>query len=627
MSSKTTQNQEKISKTKKIAFLFLFLSLLLIVLIFSVYNSATKERRLPSLETTKSELAVRGNIISNDNFKISSSKKVFKATIDTRFLDLDKKELFIELFSIYSNIPAKKIAKKINDSLKKKKGPLVLYYSFDSKTAKNLKELNQKLRKIDVFKALNIGGNRILTALDVVESGEKRIYSYDNLLSPTIGYITKYESENEKTRVNGIKGLEKSYNNVLNEFNNGILKGDRDVLSYISFNKDSTIKNKTDGTSLVLNIPLKLQKNIETQLDIFKEKFTADEIIVSVMDSKTGKILALATSNRFNPENIQQKDIPNLNVKAIEYQFEPGSIVKPIAISLVMDKQRVKKNELFFAHNEGKPNKKGEYPRGRYKLGRFSIKDDHQFEKHYLTLKDIVIFSSNIGTLQLAQRLSGKEFSEGFKNFGFTQKTGIDLSPEAVGYIPEVYKLSAGEKKNEDNVFKATVSYGQGMTSTFMQMLKAYSVFNNEGKSVTPQIVSKLVTSNNKVTNAIQPELQQVISKQSANEMKKLLIQTVEEGTGTSAKIDGLEIGGKTGTAQIARGGKYQREYISSFFGFANDKNNKYTIGVTVINPNSKGKYWYYYYASQSAAPVFKEVVDNLVKLNYLTLESPNSNL
>lgn len=619
MSSKNTQNQENIDKTKRIFFLFCFLLLLLVLLIFSVYNSATKKRRLPSLETTKKELAVRGDIISNDNFKISSSKKVYKAIIDTRFLDLNKKDLFIQLFSIYSDIPAKKIEKKIDESLKEGMGSLVLSYNIDSKTAKNLKELNYKLRKLDVFKAITINGNKFLTALDIVVSGEKRIYSYDNSLSPAIGYISKYESENEKTRVNGIKGLEKSYNDALNNFNDGVLKGERDVLSYISFNKNSIIKNKNDGLSAILNIPLKLQKNIEMQLDFYKEKFGADEIIVSVMNSTNGNILTLATSNRFNPEKIRQEDIPFLNVNAVEYLFEPGSVIKPIAIALVLDKNRVKPNELFFAHNEGKLNAKGEYPKGRYKLGRFNIKDDHRFTKHYLTLDDIVIFSSNIGTLQLAQRLSGREFSDGFKAFGFTQKTGIDLSPEAYGYIPEVYKLSAGENKKEDNVFKATVSYGQGMTSTFMQVLKAYSVFNNEGYITTPKIVSHLQTNNNSILTLKKEENQRIISKQSALKIKNLLIKTVEEGTGEGAKIDGLEIGGKTGTAQVAKSGKYQREYISSFFGFANDKTNKYTIGVTVINPTSTGKNWYYYYASQSAVPVFNEVVENLIKLNYLT--------
>lgn len=621
MSSKIIKNQENNDKTRRIIYLFCFILLLLVILIISVYNSATKKRRLPSLETTKKELAVRGDVISNDNFKISSSKKVYKAIIDTRFLDEDKKELFIQLFSIYSDIPASKIEKKIEESLKSEPGILVLSYNIDSKTAKNLKELNYKLRKLDVFKALTINGNKLLTALDVVVSGEKRIYSYGNLLSPVIGYISKYESENEKTRVNGIKGLEKNYNDALNHFEDGILKGERDVLSYISFNKNSIIKNKEDGLSLVLNIPLKLQKNIETQLDLYKEKFSADEIIVSVMDSVTGKILTLATSNRFNPEQIGPDDIPNLNVNAVEYMYEPGSVMKPIAISLVMDKNRIKPNEQFFAYNKGTPNGKGEYPKGNYKLGRFTIKDDHEFSKNYLSLDDIVVYSSNIGTLQLAQRLSGKEFSDGFKAFGFTQSTGIDLSPEATGYIPEVYKLSAGESRNEDNVYKATVSYGQGMTATFMQLLKAYSVFNNDGYVSTPKIVSHVITNDEKVIQLKREPAKQVISKNSADHMKKLLIKTVDEGTGGGAKIDGLEIGGKTGTAQVAKSGKYQKEYISSFFGFANDKKNKYTIGVTVINPNSTGVHWYYYYAAQSAVPMFNEVVKNLIKLNYLTPE------
>ena len=144
-----------------------------------------------------------------------------------------------------------------------------------------------------------------------------------------------------------------------------------------------------------------------------------------------------------------QKDIPSLNVNAIEYQFEPGSVIKPIIISLVMDKNRIKKNELLFAYNtKGKPNSKGEFPRGRYKIGRFTIKDDHEFKKHYLTIDDIVIYSSNIGTLQLAQRLSGAEFYEGIKRFGFTRKTGIDLPYEKTGVIPKIWQFSANDSYN-----------------------------------------------------------------------------------------------------------------------------------------------------------------------------------
>ncbi len=613
----TSNNIENINKTKKIVILFLLILLFLIILIFSIANTMTNDRRLPSLQSTKKELAVRGDIVSSDNFKIASSKKLYKASIDTRYLDLNKKELFIKLFSIYSDIPYGKLKTKIDDSLKDP-GNLVLSYNIDSRTAKNLKELGFKLRRLGVFKQLKVDGGKILRGLNISESGEKRIYSYETTLTPVVGYITKYESNIGKTKVRGIKGLEKKYDDILNKTEDGILQGNRDVLSYISFDKNSIIKKREDGAKLILNIPLKLQKNIEMILDKHKEKLTADEIIISVMNSKTGEIISLASSNRFNPENIKQEDIPSLNVNAVEYQFEPGSVIKPISLALVLDKDRVKTNELFYAFNKGTPNSRGEYPRGRYKIDRFYIKDDHRFKKNYLTLDDIMIFSSNIGLLQLAQRLKGAEIFEGYKRFGFTRKTGIDLPYEKVGQIPPVFRLAAGESKNQDNVFKATVSYGQGMTSTFMQVLKAYSVFNNEGFSVTPRIVSYLEMDSGKYKLETPPK-EKVISKKAANEIKRMLIKTVTDGTGKSAQIEGLEIGGKTGTAQIARRGSYLKKYISSFFGFVNDDINSYTIGVTVINPNSTGQYWYYYYASQSAVPIFKEVVKNLVSLNYIT--------
>jgi cell division protein FtsI (penicillin-binding protein 3) len=220
------------------------------------------------------------------------------------------------------------------------------------------------------------------------------------------------------------------------------------------------------------------------------------------------------------------------------------------------------------------------------------------------------MYSINIGTLLLAQRLTGEEFYNGFKKFGLSQKTGIDLGYEQKGLIHKIWQYKAGEKLAKDNIYKATDSYGQGITTTFMQVLKAYAVFNNDGKSVIPQIVD---VENKKIQS-------QVISRRTANIMKRILIKTVREGTGRKAQIDGFEIGGKTGTANMVKNKKYQRKYMSSFFGFVNDKHgHKYTIGVSVNNPVNVGEKWYYYYAANSAVPVFKKLVSTLVKLNYLT--------
>lgn len=596
--------KQQLPVMKKILILIVLIFIAFLILILSVSNTIHKNRDLPSLMTSKKDLAVRGNIYSGDGFKIATSRKIFSASIDTRSLNKEKKDLFVTLFSIYSGIDEKTIRAKI----KSKRGYVILSRTIDQKTAKELQSLAFKLRKLDIFKAIELNGNRYLHGLSIYETGEERVYTYEDAMTPVLGFIRELNSKAGKQRVNGINGIEREFNDELNNFQDGILEGERDILSYIIFNKDSKIIKRRDGEDIHISIPLKLQKNIELMLDRYKEKLEAKEVYVSVMDSETGKILALASSNRYNPSAIKKDEIGNLSISAIEYNFEPGSVIKPIAISLALDKNLVKKNEIFSAYNKGKRNKKGEYPRGKYKIGRFTIKDDHRFEKNWITLEDIIIHSSNIGTLMIANRLSGEDFYNGYKDFGLSLKTGIDLPYEKVGVIHKLYQYKAGEKDGKDNIYKATDSYGQGITTTFMQVLKAYSVFNNGGKIVTPYIV-------NKNTNY---EEKQIISKDTANYMHKMLIETVEKGTGQKAQIDGLEIGGKTGTAQVVEDGQYQRKYISSFFGFANDKNSKYTIGVTVNDPVNRGKNWYYYYASHSAVPVFKEIIKILVKLDYL---------
>ena len=223
-----SKNIEKIDKTKKIVILFSLIFFCLTILMISVFRTIAEKRHLPSLTGSKSELAVRGDVISADNFKIASSKKLYKASIDTRHLDPSKKELFLNLFSIYSNIDYKELKEKLIEG-EKKPGNLILSYSINSRSAKNLKELSFKLIQLDVFKSRYVGGNKILRGLTISESGEKRTFSYEDTLTPVVGYISKFETKDGTTKVNGIKGLEKNYNKVLNQTKDGILEGDRDV--------------------------------------------------------------------------------------------------------------------------------------------------------------------------------------------------------------------------------------------------------------------------------------------------------------------------------------------------------------------------------------------------------------
>jgi cell division protein FtsI (penicillin-binding protein 3) len=242
---------------------------------------------------------------------------------------------------------------------------------------------------------------------------------------------------------------------------------------------------------------------------------------------------------------------------------------------------------------------------GRYKVGKKIIKDEHKYP--YLSAEDIIVHSSNIGISILAQRLDGFEFYSGLKDFGFSQKSGIDLSNEHKGSIPSIRKLNS-------IIYKTTASYGYGLNVNFIQLLKAYNVFNNNGKLVEPKIASYF---SNKYGNSYRVERKKpksILPPQIAKRVQKILVKTVNEGTGKKAKIDGFIIGGKTGTAHIVKHGSYGNFYNSSFFGFANGKNNRFTIGVTVIEPKKK----YTYFASLTAVPVFREIVENLIEEQYL---------
>jgi cell division protein FtsI (penicillin-binding protein 3) len=575
------------SQNAKITVFFFLIIILVFIFLGNVFVTATSDRATPSITKSVTKKAKRGEIISEDGFVIASTQKLYKAIINTKNLDKDKKNLFVTLFSIYSGISTKAIEKKISTI----KGRVTLSYAIDAKRAKHLRSLAHKLLKLKVFKRyFTDNGHVVFQGLDILESGETRTFAYNDLLTPSIGYIHKYE-EDDYTKVKGIKGLEKSYEELLENRTDGLKHGERDVNNYVILNKKSTLNPVQNGPSLVLNIPISLQRRAEFLSSKAKEAYGAQEVICSVMDSETGKILILASSNRFDPKAIKKRDYPSLNANFIEYSFEPGSVIKPLVFAKLLEHQRVKPFDIINTHN------------GRYKIGKKVITDDHEFP--FLSAENVIVHSSNIGMAQMVQKLGAIELHQGLLDFGMTQVSGLDLPYEKIGSIPSITKLN-------NTLYKATISYGYGMTANFMQLLKAYNTFNNNGIAIEPSIVSS-IQRNGKKEQVNLPKQDQAISSLIANRMKKILLKVVKDGTGAKAAYAGLEIGGKTGTAHIAEKGKYVRKYNSSFFGFANDKKKKYTIGVTVIQPNK-----HYYFAASSAVPVFRDLVDLLVEFNYL---------
>ena len=598
--NKAIQNRAIHQRKNKLYLLFLLLVLAMFIFLFSVTKTILSDRRIPSHNSTIHDRSFRGAIISADGYTLSSSEKTYQAVIRGASIVPEKKALFVKLFSIYSGIPEKKILKKFkNRKGKEIQGNIILSKSINARSAMQLKSLAYKLRKLDVFQSIKLrNGVEVLYGLDIIENGESRRFPLKDVLSPILGYVGD-KSDGRYTRPSGKKGLERSYEKHITSKKNGYFKGKRDVVGTVIHDKNSIKIQRVDGLDLHLNIPLALQRRVELMIDQMKESIDADEIIVGIMESQTGKVLSMASTERYDPSHIRQKDIPALVPKFTEYPYEAGSVLKPLTIALALDKKRITPDTWF----------KTGYKKFDITGGQ-RVSDDDYFES--LPVTDIIVHSSNIGTSQISWLLTGKEFREGLLKFGIAQKTGIDLSRDLPGSLKPLRLL-------DHKMHRANSSFGYGMMVTFTQMLKAYSAFNNDGLAVTPRLVDYLQDAKGK-RYTLPPKIgnMQAISKKAANQVHDILLEVVKRGTGVKAQYPGLEVGGKTGTAHIAKKGRYVREYHSSFYGFANDKEgHKYTIGALVI----RAKKPYKYFASQSAVPTFRRMLDILVELDYLKPE------
>ena len=577
-------------------FMFIIIFFLFLIFLVTMIKTMGSNRHTENKFIVIENKSIRGKIISADNFIVSFSQKQFRAEVNNRSINPRKKDLFIKLFSIYSGIDEEKVLSKFfNKAGKEIRGRIVLCSNVDVRLASDLKSLSRKMSKLDIFRPLNPKKPHLIYGLDILPTSETRYFPHKNLLTPVIGYM-RTEVLNQYKIPIGIKGLEKAYSDYLEPSQNGFVKGKRDILGTVLRNGESKEVDRVDGMNIHLNIEMDFQRSVEKVLDEMKEQIAAEEIMVAVMESKTGKLLALASSERFDPKHIMKKDVKSLNPNFSEYLYEPGSVMKPLTLAIAIDKNKIDLN---------KPIPLG----GKFKVNKtYTISDDDYFKS--LTPKGIIMYSSNIGIAKIAWKLSGQELHDGWKQFGLSKASGIDLSKELVGRIKAPYLLNYP-------VHAANTAYGYGMFANFMQMVKAYSAFNNHGIAVTPKLVDYLSDSQYRKYDLVEeiPSLE-ACSSSTAQKINKILISTVNRGTGTSAQYDGLIVGGKTGTAHIAYKGHYVEKYHSSFYGFVNDKfGHKYTIGAFVIKPKKV------YFASQTAAPTFQKVVDKMVKHKYLVVD------
>ncbi len=262
--------------------------------------------------------------------------------------------------------------------------------------------------------------------------------------------------------------------------------------------------------------------------------------------------------------------------------------MKSILLAMLFEEKLVRENEIINTEN------------GRYVLYRKAIiKDTHPASK--LTVREILTHSSNIGAVKLSYRIGKNKFYKYLRDFGFGNPTGIDVPGEVTGKLIPPTKFQ--------KTTKAYISHGYGISVTPIQMTMAYAALVNGGKLFQPEIVKEIKDNSGSVIKTFRPkQIRNIISKTTSDELKKLLVDVVENGTGEKAQLSDILVGGKTGTAQKLIDGKYSSFYYNaSFIGFFPAEEPKYEIFILVDSPE-KGRY-----GGQVAAPIFRNIAKRIV--------------
>jgi len=351
-----------------------------------------------------------------------------------------------------------------------------------------------------------------------------------------------------------------------------------------------------DGYDVVLTIDEVIQYIAEQQLDKAFNTYHAKGASIIVMDPHTGQILALANRPTFDLNDYANSLKDSRRNRAICDLFEPGSVFKIVTASAAIEEKKVSEEDKFFCEN------------GSYKVATHTL---HDHRPHgWLTFREVIGQSSNIGTSKVAQVLGKDILYKYIKLFGFGEKTGIDLPGEITGV--------AHQPRFWSKISIATIPMGQEIGVTAIQLASAISVIANGGQLMKPYIIKEIRDKYGEQIKTFSPVMiRKVLSLDTARRMNKILQGVIEEGTGKLAKIDGVLAAGKTGTAQkLEPNGTYSHnKFTASFIGFAPADDPLIVIAVILDEPRP------YYFGGVVAAPVFKNVASDVLK--YLKARQP----
>ncbi len=413
------------------------------------------------------------------------------------------------------------------------------------------------------------------------EENYQRYYPEASLAAHVLGFVGK-TTQGEDT---GYFGLEGYYNQDLTGLP-GLIKTEKDLLGrYILLGSQEKIESE-NGRDLILTIDKSVQEIIKKQLLDGLERYKAKEGCVIVADPKNLEIFGLVCLPDFDLTKYYDFSENYFANNAIATLYEPGSIFKPLIMAAAINEKKVKPDDFY--------NENGPIETGGYEIRTW----DNKYENGKITMTRILEKSSNVGMVYVGQKLGNKNILKYLRNYSLGSYTGIDLQGESSGLLKP--------PKEWYPIDYATVTFGQGIAITPMQMIRAFSSLINGGELLQPHVVKKIVYGD-KEKEIGKKVIRRVIDEKTSEIIKKMLVSTVEHGEYKWVKPKGYKIGGKTGTAQIPIQGKYDpSKTIASFIGFAPADDPKFITLVVLREPKTS------IYGSETAAPLFFEIAKQL---------------
>ena len=453
----------------------------------------------------------------------------------------------------------------------------------------SLTNLNKKLnrddrsfvylkRQIDPAVALQVMKLKIPGVYD--QTGFHRIYPWGSEMAHLVGF-TSVEDQ-------GQEGMELSYENLL--------RGIDGVTRVVKNRRGAVIETMGDvrayqaGRDLTLSVDARLQHLVSRGLRQTVLEHRAKAGAVVVLDAHTGEVVAMSNYPDFDPNDRGHLTGEDLRNRALTDIYEPGSIIKPLIIGAALQNHLITPERIIDTEN------------GAFEISGHVIRDTHPAPS--MTVREVIQHSSNVGAAKIGLMMSPHQEWNVLTDVGFGQVPHLGFPGESPGRLRPY--------ANWKPIEQATISFGNGIAVSLVQMAHAYTVFTNQGKLLP---LSLLLNQEHSTDNRA------VFDPSVVQEVTSMMEKVVSpEGTAPLAQVQGYRVAGKTGTAHKVMGGHYVNQYVASFVGFAPVSNPQYIIAVMIDEPQGQD-----YYGGQIAAPLFSQLMSEILEVRQIPFDKPNT--